>query len=415
MSYYRCLSTLGKAVKKNSQEHTFSEVVKKLSRFSSHDELIEYSQRPIDHCYGNRMIEACSPHHSTPICLIKTAADLHEQLLVRVAHCICHFQYLPFLPAANPILLSINERYWKLFEKLAHFSTIKSEADEENFFELINLFKIQNNDIIGQLSSGCREAAKYFKTYDIMKTFLDNVLQTRLSMRLLSEHYRELHKQQKEQKPNDQWRGAICMNFSPAKLVQQCIADVSSVCFETYGVVPPVHVENHLHQPIPYFPDIVEYIVRELLKNSMRALVEYHTVLFNDLTHVKTFFEDHRQDPLCKVLISADPEDEHFTISIQDRGGGVDEPIENIFQYQFTGEIAKEEKEHNSTYFPYSFHDPTIQFSKRMYGYGFGLPICSLYAQFFGGSLTLAQVPRIGTDVYLRLGFIHTDSERIKI
>ncbi|CAF0829379.1 unnamed protein product [Adineta ricciae] len=377
MSYYRCLSTLGKAVKKNSQEHTFSEVVKKLSRFSSHDELIEYSQRPIDHCYGNRMIEACSPHHSTPICLIKTAADLHEQLLVRVAHCICHFQYLPFLPAANPILLSINERYWKLFEKLAHFSTIKSEADEENFFELINLFKIQNNDIIGQLSSGCREAAKYFKTYDIMKTFLDNVLQTRLSMRLLSEHYRELHKQQKEQKPNDQWRGAICMNFSPAKLVQQCIADVSSVCFETYGVVPPVHVENHLHQPIPYFPDIVEYIVRELLKNSMRALI------------------------IDKILC--------------DRGGGVDEPIENIFQYQFTGEIAKEEKEHNSTYFPYSFHDPTIQFSKRMYGYGFGLPICSLYAQFFGGSLTLAQVPRIGTDVYLRLGFIHTDSERIKI
>jgi hypothetical protein len=50
-----------------------------------------------------------------------------------------------------------------------------------------------------------------------------------------------------------------------------------------------------------------------------------------------------------------------------------------------------------------------------MYGYGFGLPICLLYAQFFNGSLTLRQVSRIGTDVYLRLGFIHTNSERIQI
>ncbi len=50
-----------------------------------------------------------------------------------------------------------------------------------------------------------------------------------------------------------------------------------------------------------------------------------------------------------------------------------------------------------------------------MYGYGFGLPISLLYAQFFCGSLTLRQVSRIGTDAYLRLGFIHTNSERIKI
>lgn len=50
-----------------------------------------------------------------------------------------------------------------------------------------------------------------------------------------------------------------------------------------------------------------------------------------------------------------------------------------------------------------------------MYGYGFGLPICLLYAQLFGGSLTLRQISRIGTDVYLRLGFLHSSSEKIKI
>ena len=50
-----------------------------------------------------------------------------------------------------------------------------------------------------------------------------------------------------------------------------------------------------------------------------------------------------------------------------------------------------------------------------MYGYGFGLPICRLYAELFAGSLTIQQVSRIGTDAYLRLGYIHTNSELIKI
>jgi pyruvate dehydrogenase kinase 2/3/4 len=199
------------------------------------------------------------------------------------------------------------------------------------------MFSIQNSDIIGQLSNGCRDARKYFKSYKIMKDFLDNVLQNRLSMRLLAEHYLQLHKQQKKNIINDDWRGAICMNFSPASAAQQCIDDVSSICFDTYSVVPHVQVEDYMRTTLPYFPDIVEYILRELLKNSMRAIVEYHQSLLGNMQDVKKYFEEHRQEPLCKVLITSDPEDEHFTIAIQDQGGGIDETNEKIFQYMFTG------------------------------------------------------------------------------
>jgi pyruvate dehydrogenase kinase 2/3/4 len=334
---YRYFSTVTKSINTQIQPPVLSEVVKQLSKFSSHDELLEYSQRPISHCYGNRMIEACSPHHSTPISLINTAFDLHDQLLVRVAHCICHFQSLPFLPAANPTLLSVHERYLKLFEDLAHFPVIKTDTDEEKFFDLINMFASKNSDIIGQLSSGCREAQKYFKTYEIMREFLDNVLENRLGMRLLAEHYLELHKQQKKPSSNDHWRGAICMNFSPAKLVQECIDDVSSICFDTYSVVPHVQIEDYMNQSLPYFPNVVGYILRELLKNSMRAVVEYHKVSLGNMHNVKKHFEENREEPLCKVLITADPADEHFTIAVQDQGGGIEETNETIFRYMFTG------------------------------------------------------------------------------
>ena len=338
---YRYLSTAVKsATSTNPQGPVLSGIVKQLSKFSSHDELIEYSQRPIEYCYPNRMIEACSPHHSTPVNLIATASDLHNQLLTRLAHCLDQFQSIPFLPGANPTLLSLHERYLKSFETLAHFSPVRTKTDEEKFFDLINVFVVQNNDVIGLLSTGCSEAQKYFKTYETMKDFLDNVLRIRLSMRLLAEHYLELHKQQYEKKDSNKssdWRGVICMNFQPVKAVEQCINDVSAICFETYTIVPHILIENDIKQPLPYFPNILEYILRELLKNSMRALVEYHKTSLGNVQNVKKYFDDHREKPLCKVVLAADPNDEHFTIAIKDYGGGIEENDEQIFKYMFTG------------------------------------------------------------------------------
>ncbi|CAF3736251.1 unnamed protein product [Rotaria magnacalcarata] len=341
MSFYRYLSTTVKSSSGNFQPPILSGVVKQLSKFSSQNELIEYSQRPIEYIYPNNMIEACSPQNSTPIDLIKTASDLRDQLLVRLAHCLYSFQSIPFLPAANPTLLSLHERYLKSFENLARFSKIETINDEEKFHEFINRFFIQNNDVIGLLSTGCNEAQKYFKSYKVLKDFLDNVLHKRLSMRLLTEHYLELHKQQKTNQINSDWRGAISMKFSPAKVAQQCINDVSSICFETYTVVPHIELENNIHEPVPFFPNIVEYILRELLKNSMRAVVEYNKISFGKMQNVKKYFDDNRDKPLCKVVISSDPVDEVFTIAIRDEGGGINASYDEIFRYMFTGNVTE--------------------------------------------------------------------------
>ncbi|UJR10166.1 hypothetical protein I4U23_014382 [Adineta vaga] len=399
MSIYRYLSTTVRRSSSISHTSALSGIVKQLAKFSSHDELIEYSQRPIAYCYPNRMIEACSLHHSTPVDLVQTARELHDQLLVRIAHCLSHFQSIPFLPGANPTLLSLHERYLKYFETFTQFSEIRTSEDEEKFFELINRFVVQNNDVIGLLSTGCSEAQKHFKSYKIMKDFLDNVLHIRLSMRLLAEHYIELHKQQEKQEQiRSGWRGAICMNFSPAKAVQQCIDDVSSLCFETYTVVPHVQVENTMQEPIPYFPSIVEYILRELLKNSMRAIVEHKKSSLGNVQNVKQYFEENRETPLLK-----------------DQGGGIDASDEQMFTYMFSGDVVNEKEEDKHIDILADFQERMTQSSKQMYGYGFGLPVCRLYAKFFNGSLALRQISRIGIDTYLRLGFIHTNSERIKI
>ena len=340
MPLCRYLTTKAKT---NIQTSTLSGIVKKLSKFSSHDEIIEYSQRPIGYCYPNRMIDACLQRHSTSIDLIKMASDLHDQLLVRLAHCLCYFQSIPFLPGVNPTLLFLQERYLKSFENLTQFPRIGTLEDEEKFFQLINKFVVENNDVIELLSTGCIEAQKYFKSYEIMRDFLDNVIHVRLSMRLLAEHYLELHKQQQKGHQMQSERcGAICMKFSPAKAVQQCIDDVSSICFETYSVVPHVEVENNVYESLPFFPNIVEYILRELLKNSMRAIVEHNKVLFRNIHNVRKYLENNRDKPLCKVIIGSNPIEEQFTIAIKDCGGGIDGIKDKIFQYMFTGKGTNE-------------------------------------------------------------------------
>jgi pyruvate dehydrogenase kinase 2/3/4 len=97
-----------------------------------------------------------------------------------------------------------------------------------------------------------------------------------------------------------------------------------------------------MNEPIPYFPSIVEYILRELLKNSMRAIVEYNKISLGNIRHVKKYFEENRDKPLCKVIIASDPIDEHFTIAVKDQGGGIVESDDEIFKYMFTGNKNKE-------------------------------------------------------------------------
>lgn len=341
----RTFSTTVKTPNKTFPTPNLSEVVKQFSKFSSsHDGLLEYSQRPIEYYYPNRMLAAATPDRLASLNLVDYAANLHDQLLVRIAHGIHHFQSLPFLPAANPILLSLHERYLKLFESIAEFPKVRTNDDEERFAEFIMNFLRQTNNTIGRLSAGCQEAQRYFKSYRIMKDFLDQVLSNRLTMRLLAEHYLEIRKQCKKRLFDDQWRGAIQMNFSPAQLVQQCIEDVTTICFNEFGVAPPVQIENHLHHSLPYFNNVVEYILRELLKNSMRAVVEYHDYTLGNLQNVKRHFDENRDLALCKVLITSDPEDEHFTIAIKDQGGGINEAEEQIFRYMFTGKKKKKKK-----------------------------------------------------------------------
>ncbi len=53
--------------------------------------------------------------------------------------------------------------------------------------------------------------------------------------------------------------------------------------------------------------------------------------------------------------------------------------------------------------------------SGPMHGFGFGLPVSRVYANYLGGSLIINSIQGYGTDVHLRLKHFNPKSEEFRI
>jgi len=126
-----------------------------------------------------------------------------------------------------------------------------------------------------------------------------------------------------------------------------------------------------------YVPSHLYYILFELLKNSLRAVVEHH----NSSTNY----------PTIRVVISKGEED--LTIKVSDEGGGLPRSgIPHLFTYLYTTASPPQTGE--------------SQTSAPLAGFGYGLPLSRLYSRYFGGDLQLISMEGYGTDayVYLKVG-----------
>nr|AAW26205.1 SJCHGC06178 protein [Schistosoma japonicum] len=151
-----------------------------------------------------------------------------------------------------------------------------------------------------------------------------------------------------------------------------------------------------------YVPGHLFYIMYELLKNSMRAVIEKHT---ND-AHL----------PRLHVFICNANED--IVIKITDFGGGMAlNVVEKTFRYNYTTAVHSRnlqpavlnfEKNHSvnqvtlndrMTYEVKSEHND----SSSIAGRGHGLPLSRLYARYFGGDLHLYSVEGVGTSALIYL------------
>ena len=125
----------------------------------------------------------------------------------------------------------------------------------------------------------------------------------------------------------------------------------------------------------------------ELLKNSLRAVVETHGV-------------DADEFPAIKIIVAEGKED--ITIKISDEGGGIPRSgMKLVWTYMYTTATTP-------------LLDPNFsqtEYKAPMAGFGYGLPLSRLYARYFGGNLKLISMEGYGTDAYVHLARLSDNEE----
>ncbi|KAK0203882.1 mitochondrial pyruvate dehydrogenase [Desarmillaria ectypa] len=219
-----------------------------------------------------------------------------------------------------------------------------------------------------------------------VQAWLDRFYLSRIGIRFLIGQHIALNSEQS----HDDYVGIICTNANVHDIVQEAIENARFVCEEHYAMFkgPPVQLICPPDLCFPYVPGHLSHIVFELLKNSLRAVVERFGV------------DAENGYPPIKVVVVEGTED--ITIKISDEGGGIPRSaIPLIWTYMYTtmeGQGVSED---------FNASD----FKAPMAGFGYGLPLSRLYARYFGGDLRLIAMDGFGTDVYIHLNRLSSSRE----
>lgn len=261
----------------------------------------------------------------------------------------------------------------------------------ERFTKLLANIKRRHDPVVTTIAQGILEMKKEQSSAHIdrsIQTFLDRFYMSRIGIRVLIGQHIALNRLE----PHPDFVGIICTKTNVHQIAREAIENATYVCEEHYGLFkgPPVHLICPKELTFMYVPSHLNHMLFEVLKNSLRAVVDKHGVDCDDF-------------PPVKVIVAEGNED--ITIKISDEGGGIRRsavPLVWTFMYT-TAAPEKADQDFQGT-----------DFKAPMAGFGYGLPIARLYSQYFGGNLKLISMEGYGTDVYLHLSRLSGSSEPLQ-
>lgn len=297
--------------------------------------------------------------------------------------------------------------------------------------ETLEVIKKRHDATVATMAQGVQEWKTKNQTVMVnsqIQTFLDRFYMSRIGIRMLIGQHIALNMTQNSptkqrlsslingsqgttKKPRSNYVGVICTDCNVGEIAEDAIETAKYICEEYYGLFEAPEIQLIAPQQdinFMYVPGHLIHMLFETLKNSLRATIEFHTPklkqkMIDEDPNLK-FDEIDINDlkfPPIKVIILEGTED--IAIKISDEGGGIPRsslPLIWTYLYTTVDETPKLEPEYDQT----SFKAP-------MAGFGYGLPISRLYAQYFGGDLKLISMEGYGTDVYLHLNRLSSSNE----
>jgi len=260
------------------------------------------------------------------------------------------------------------------------------------FTKCLETIKERHNPTVTTVAQGILEWKRLRSVKHIgldIQSWLDRFYMSRIGIRFLIGQHIALNHQ-----PEDpHWVGIICTQSNVHDIIQEAIETARFICEDHYDMFrsPPIQLICPPHLNFAYVPGHLSHIIFELLKNSLRAVVERFG---KDGVDGKGTF------PPTKVIVVEGDED--ITIKISDEGGGIPRSaIPLIWTYMYTTMEAQN----------YDIDHQSSDFKAPMAGFGYGLPLSRLYARYFGGDLRLISMEKYGTDLYIHLNRLSSSRE----
>ncbi|EAS31060.3 pyruvate dehydrogenase kinase [Coccidioides immitis RS] len=400
------------------------------------DEWVERDVRPISLRQLTFFGRTLTEHR-----LISSANYVRTELPTRLAHRLRDMQRLPYVVVTNPHLSHVYELYYKAFERFRTIPEIRSLEDNDRYCDMLRRTLKEHLTVIPNLAMGVIECQDLVKA-NHMDHFMNTMLRARISRRVIAEQHLALtetfnspwHFPESKSRAdlNADFVGEVFLKCNAKDVVKRCgklAQDLLRPTLEPGQKIPEIRVQGHLGATFPYILGHLEYIIGEILRNSIQAVTERYKNCAGD-------------SPPIDVLICEAPQ--HVIIRVSDQGGGIPRDIlpylwsfckgpRTQTRLQNLGKVptlaatmqelkvsnfsqpdikahaanpANRHSHHQSSLASLSSRPPNLRL-------GMGLPMSRVYAEYWAGSLEVHSLEGYGVDAFLQISRLGNKNEQV--
>lgn len=324
---------------------------------------------------------------------LRNANYLHSELPIRLAQRIEEIKKFPYGLDKKSTILETRLLYEDSFNKIVTSRKPSTIEEDDHFTDMLKQIYQNHGLVVQNMALGILEAkaeakpAMTAEQTDVINNLLNRFFMARIGLRLLIEQ----HIFSKEDRAD--FSGIIQSNCNPYQVAVEASEAATELCVNSVGVAPKfIFKSPDPADTFTYLPSHLYYILLELFKNSSRATVNFHGVE-GDL-------------PDIEVVVARGKSD--VTIKVSDQGGGIPRhKMPRIWEYCLTSSSSSSVKFKPAQMSTIASSGPSLA------GYGCGLPLSRLYAQYFGGNLDLKSIEGFGTDAYCHLSRLGSNCENL--
>ncbi|KAJ3214651.1 hypothetical protein HDU67_001411 [Dinochytrium kinnereticum] len=358
--------------------------------------------------------------------MLRATQFIHNELPIRLARRVVELENLPDNLSSMPSISRVKNWYTQSFQDLVEFpkpedygipkelaaaklvsdrpvsggsvnvseERLPPEVEHYNrkFVECIEKIKKRHDPVATTIAKGIQELKEHWVRTNSpnikapngemvqllpvdIQSFLDRFYMSRIGIRMLIGQHVALAKASVNPSSTpEEYVGIICTRTSIRKVALEAAENARVVCQDFYGLWggPEIRLLGKDDIEFMYVPSHLHHMLFELLKNSLRAVVE-------------RFGVDADEYPEIRIVVAEGKED--ITIKVSDEGGGIPRSgMPLIFTYMYT---TAEKPELEEGFSKSDFRAPLA-------GFGYGLPLSRLYARYFGGDLRIISMEGYG-------------------